>query len=271
MEHNCFGGPSTTSVDDIHSKMADRSTGSVGVWLVASYFNHACDANAFRSYFGDCMIVRATNDIAKDQEILRAYRSPNRDYIRTQEVLEKVWKFQCECGICTAEARTSPAHRKERQGLIEETKIFLENHREPTHYSSDGATIARAEKLYAKLDATYDKKIFTNVPRIPLVELGRWLCVAYFEHNIHKVIKTAESALNDSGYQVEVHTATQSLRIDRTNCYLDVLEIDVAIYAALAYIYYGNIVIGKQYETFAKERDRTINGELRGFEDRYGN
>jgi hypothetical protein len=42
------------------------------------------------------------------------------------------------------------------------------------------------------------------------------------------------------------------------------------MYAAHACFYYGNLGLGKQYEEFAKERYLTMNGELRGFGERYG-
>ena len=272
MEHNAFGCPNTCTVDELGTKKASKKndpSGSVGIWVVASYFNHACDANVRRAFFGDIMIVRATKDISKGQEIFIPYRSPEYDYVKTQEAFGKVWKFKCDCGICTAESKTSTTHRKERQALIKEMNSFLEKYADAPRYTADEAMIAKAEKLYAKLEATYDKKSFDKVPRLPLAHLGEWLCAVYqTEKNMHKVIDTAHAVLRNMGYGVTV--VGKSLRVDRTHCYAEIVDIDAAMYAAHACFYFRNEAIGKQYETFAKERYLTMNGEMRKFVERYG-
>jgi tetratricopeptide (TPR) repeat protein len=201
MEHNCFGCAETRTADALGAaKASDRESKSVGVWILASYFNHACDANAHRSFMGDIMVVRAGKDIKKDEEISIAYRAPEFDYDKTQEELQKIWKFKCDCTICTAEAKTPAPQRKERKALVKEIAAFLDSHRKAIDYCSDKATIAKAEKLYTKLEATYDKKVFTNVPRIALAYLGEWICGVYqTEQNMHKVIDASHRALHDLG------------------------------------------------------------------------
>ena len=262
MEHNGFGCSDTCTVDELRrtkEPVKVKPSGNVGIWVVASYFNHACVANAHRAFSGDCMIVRATKDIGKGKEMFITYRSPHDDYVTNQEVLEKVWKFRCGCATCTAEEKTSAVQRKERQTLTKELISFLEKHQDAARYWSDNATIMRAEKMLAKLDAAYDRKAFANVPRMPLARLGLWLCAVYqTDKNIHKVIDTAHAVLRNMGYGVEV--AGQSLRIDRTHCYAEIIDIDAAVYAAHACFSFGNDVMGRQYEAFAKERYLTMNG-----------
>lgn len=85
---------------------------------------------------------------------------------------------------------------------------------------------------------------------------------------MHKVIDASHRALHDLGYQVEVRG--QSLSIDRTYCYAEILDIDAVMYAAHACFYFGKTALGKRYEDFAKEKYSTANGELRGFVQRYG-
>jgi len=45
---------------------------------------------------------------------------------------------------------------------------------------------------------------------------------------------------------------------------------DAGVYPAHAYKFLGQEEVSKQFMDFAKETYRTMNGELRGFEDRYG-
>jgi SET domain-containing protein len=43
---------------------------SCGVWPLASYINHSCFSNVRRSFIGDMMIVRATQDLRANTELL---------------------------------------------------------------------------------------------------------------------------------------------------------------------------------------------------------
>ena len=270
MDHNCFACPSVRTSDtlDKAGNTKEDDGKSVGVWVKASHFNHACDANARRAFMGDMMIVRATKDIAKDEEISISYRALDDDHTKGQAELEKLWKFKCDCRVCKAENQTSAAQRKARLALLRDMKAFLENHRNPTRYTADKAALAKAESIYNKLDATFDKTLFASIPRVALAHLGEWICAAYqSEPNMHKVIDTANRVLRDLGYGVQVKGKT--MRIDRTHCYAETLDIDAAMYAAHACYYYGKAGLGKQYKEFAKEGCMTAESELRGFEKRY--
>ncbi len=271
MEHNAFGCPNTRSTDGMRMKESGKQSISVGIWPAASYMNHACDPNSRRAFFGDMMIIRATKDIAKDQEISIAYCNAQYDNVETQKNFLKTWKFRCDCRICTAESQTSSSDRKERQGLVKEFTTFCESYSQTARHLSDKAEIAKAEELYAKLDATYDKIAFTNVPRLPLAHLGVWLCDLYsLDKAIHKVLPMAQATLKNLGYEVTVQHASKPLHIDCSNCSSDGAEIDAAMYAAHSSFDLGNVELGKQYEAFAKARYYTYNGEMRGFEEKFG-
>lgn len=270
VEHNAFGcATSGYTEKEETTKVISESSSSAGIWIVASYANHACDGNVSRSFIGDFMIVRACRNIAKDEEILMPYRSPDADFSETQKYLQKSWKFKCECEICTAEEKSETIQRRHRQGLIKESKTLLNTYTLSTTFQPDRATITKAEKLYGKLEATYDKKLFEYVPRLGLVELGRWLCTAYHTGFMpNKVIDTAQRILHNLGYGVSI--VGKVLHIDRAHCKLDSAAIDAAMYAAHAYISHGDSEIGKQFEDFAKEMYIVMHGHLRGFASRYG-
>ncbi len=125
-KHNCFDCSSGVSIDQTHTnKRSDFE--SVGLWIMASYFNHACDANALRNFLGDFIVVRATKFIPQGHEVTLAYRPPRIDYVETQETLQRIWNFRCNCAMCMAESKTSDTRRKERQDLVQKIKAFLDN------------------------------------------------------------------------------------------------------------------------------------------------
>lgn len=50
---------------------------SCGVWPLASYINHSCYSNVRRSFIGDMMIVRATQDLIANTELVFWYTLPS--------------------------------------------------------------------------------------------------------------------------------------------------------------------------------------------------
>ena len=58
--------------------------------------------------------------------------------------------------------------------------------------------------------------------------------------------------------------------VDRARAVPQPYAIDAAMYVAHSFHAAGEIVLGKPYEALAKEIYQTMNGELRGFEKRYG-
>ena len=105
--YNAFGFPSNTY--EFHWKsghapddLKDEESGSIGIWIRASYINHSCYPLVRRSYIGDMMIFRAQADIPADTELKFGYISCLENYEQRQKMLRK-WDFQCECQVCLAE------------------------------------------------------------------------------------------------------------------------------------------------------------------------
>lgn len=178
------------------------------------------------------MIVRAAKHIQKDQEISIAYRSPELDYAETQKQLNS-WGFTCTCRACVTEAQASKSDRKQRQALIKELEGFLETHESPSSCASDKAALTKAKKLYDKLNATYDRDVFANIPRFPLIRLGSLLCAVYsLEKMPQQALETVQTVLRDCAYTVDVKG--RDLGIDDTYCYTNGADVDAAICAAQA-------------------------------------
>lgn len=270
VEYSSFECPTCRSSSRAAQKQATSLAGnhSTGLWLRASYINHACNGNALRSFIGDMMIVRATRDIVKGEEILMPYRLPNAVNTMTQEELEKTWAFKCDCGLCIAEASSSPNQRKDRSQLIEKSRALLSVSPRSLQYQNNKATLKQVERLVAKLETTYDERGFENQPRLGLVAPGLWLCQAYkYNGSQDKVLKTAMALLRNLGFVIAI--AGQIVSIDHRYCQLEGTAIDAAMYAAHALDSRGDAGIGHQMEEFARSLYMIMNGETRDFEDRY--
>ena len=271
IEHNSFGCPTVRSSNSTAQKELASTSGhpSTGLWLRTAYTNHACNGNAMRSFIGDMMIIRATRAIAKDEEILMPYRLPNPVNTATQEELQKVWGFKCDCSICTTEASSAPTQRKKRAQLIEKAATLLKTPPPNKPVGSSSSTLAQVEKLLVQLANTYDERKFENKPRLGLVAPGLWLCQAYKEQALHdKLLETATGLLRNLGFVVTING--QGVDIERSHCLVEGRTMDAAMYAVHALRAKGEGKAARQMEDLAKELYLLMYGELRGFEDRYG-
>lgn len=269
-EHNAFGCPTVRSTDMPKASDLDSDPRSAtGIWITASYINHACDGNAFRSFIGDLMIIRATKDIAKGTEITMPYRVADADHNDTRKALQHGWKFKCDCNLCAVEVRTGGSQQSKRRQLVKEVEAFLTNNRQSATVRPSKADIAKAQKLYTQLETTYDKTLFNGMPRLGLIDLGLWLVSAQPPNaNTKNLTDRAIGILRNCGYGVEVKG--KELKIDPTHSYMHSGAIDAAVHAAHACYFKGDEVVGKQFQAFAKKLYVTRNGVLVGYVDRYG-
>lgn len=269
-EYNVFGCPAVRSSDESRTrKSASDPYSASGVWITASYINHDCAGNASRSFIGDLMIVTATKDIAKGTEITMPYRAAEGDNTKTQEALKKGWKFKCGCYICTAEANTGGSQASRRRQLVAEAEALMQTYRLSATFRPSKGIIAKAQKLYNQLEATYNKTLFERIPRLGLIDLGLWLLnVQPPNSNTKHVIDRALEILHNCGYLVEVKG--KQVNVDYSHCFLHSAAVDAAVHAAHASYFKGDVVIGKQFEAFAKRLYATRFGELRGYAERYG-
>lgn len=269
-EYNAFGSPNLRSTDKPQaSEMESDPRSASGVWLTASYVNHACASNAIRSYIGDLMIVRATKDIAKGTEITMPYHAVEMDPVETCKVLQKAWKFKCDCELCIVEAKTVGSDLAQRRQLVREGQAFLTSNRQSALARPGLTTIAKAQRLYDQLKATYDEKLFENMPRLGLIDLGLWLLSAQPQNgNTKIVIDRAIEVLRSCGYGIKLKG--RKLEVDRSHCYMHSGAMDAAMHAAHAHYFKGDMVVGRKFEEFGKELYVTRGGTLMGFVERYG-
>lgn len=269
-QFNAFGCPNvrTTDTPDA-SEMDSDPRSATGIWINASYINHACDGNAMRSFIGDLMIVRATKDIAKGTEITMPYRAGGLDHVENRKTLQKYWKFKCACDVCIVEMKTGETQSSRRRQLATETETLLKNNRHTAFSHPSKEIIATAQKLYTQLEATYDNALFAGKPRLALIDLGLWLLSAQPQNPSSKaVIDRAVEILRNCGYGVEVKG--RELKIDYTHCFVHNAAVDAAMHASHACFFKGDRVLGGQFEKFGKKLYVMRCGVEVGFDERYG-
>lgn len=78
-----------------------RVTGTgTGLWILPSFFNHSCVANAYRTFYNDVIIIFAIKDIKKNEEIYISYFS---EFISLKERSTKLSFYKinyCKCKLC---------------------------------------------------------------------------------------------------------------------------------------------------------------------------
>ena len=263
-EVNCYGARSAPT-SKVRTKRGPSE--SVGVWLRASHMNHACDANAFRAFIGDIMVVHACRDIKAGDEILISYINPEMDGRLTQDSTKKTWGFVCDCAICVADSKTPETSRARRLALWTDAKSFLSDNSQSGPLSPPSqATITKAETLRASLDATYDTAAFAGVPRLTLPELGVWLCHAHNLRKAHaKSLDCAKRALGDLEYGIS--TRKGKLIVDHSRCYANSAAVDAALLAANACAFLGQKKLGKGFAMFATRLWNTMYADLSGLRE----
>lgn len=196
------------------------------------------------------------------------YRLPHPDNTVTQEELQKVWGFKCDCPLCRAEAATPTKDKKERAELCSKAMDFTTKNKAKEEVKFDKRTIEQATRMYERLEKTYGSKKFDSMPRPGLVALGAWLCRAYNNANDHdKGIAVSIRLLRDLGFVVQPNI--DSITVDRQHCLLETRAVEAAVYAAQAYKSAGNSKASEHLIALAKEFYEMLNGEMRGFDDRY--
>lgn len=90
--------------DAVSSKVLGKNSGyhGVGLWVLPSFINHACNPNARRLHVGDYMMVHASRDIKAGEEITLAYFDVLLPLSNRRE-MAKTWGFDCCCKRCKFE------------------------------------------------------------------------------------------------------------------------------------------------------------------------
>ncbi|RUS23993.1 hypothetical protein BC938DRAFT_474294 [Jimgerdemannia flammicorona] len=138
----------TSEEDEVHNKL----DGGAGLWILPSYINHSCVANAHPIIIGDLMFIRAFRDIAKDEEVCISY-FPLSPYQERKERLQPR-KFDCQCPLCEFERSEPAAKHTRRHQLLEDFGKLV-----PKIGTGSADMIPRVESIVSDLRKTYPSVI----------------------------------------------------------------------------------------------------------------
>jgi hypothetical protein len=182
---------------------ASKQFDTCAIWPMASYINHSCVSNARRSFIGDMMIVRATEDLDADTEVVFWYKSPFDSEPGKQQVDFGHWGFKCSCVMCQDLRATGDITLAKRKRLRANVLKSVESRKNPNG--------AKLEAIMSELAETYGRPAL-EAPRVMLWDLYIALSRVYaVEHQPEKAINTALKALESLGYVIDGGTLPREL------------------------------------------------------------
>lgn len=201
MTFNCFGCPLSTREfhvrameDKVNPNDNDEKFSSSGIWPLASHINHSCYSNARRSFIGDMMIIRATQDLDPNTEITFEYQTPRFSQSQEKPMSLQHWGFDCDCKICQDLQKTKKSVLIKRQWLKDGlTKAF----------QCKKPKTGKIEAMLSELADTYSQPA-SEIPRIGMWKAYFTLSTIYAEHNQpQEAVDSAIRALESLGYIIE--------------------------------------------------------------------
>uniref|UniRef100_A0A914Z667 SET domain-containing protein n=1 Tax=Panagrolaimus superbus TaxID=310955 RepID=A0A914Z667_9BILA len=198
---NTFG---TTDVGE-NSESIDK----IRLFVLPSYFNHSCIANGKREFFHDVMVVHATADIKKGEEIFVPYINLTYDFLERKKKLD-FWKFTCTCALCELDANDENCLK--RNEMVKKYVKFANG--SYNLYS----IIDQGEALLKKIRETYVNR---NELKIVLVQFLDTLYAAYYDTgNKLKCAKILEEIISLMDNPLKYTEKIKTKYLDLAHCYL---------------------------------------------------
>lgn len=266
MSFNVFGCPQSSLSTHRNSKTdtSNKPTAydSCGIWTQASFINHSCVSNARRSFIGDMMIVRATQDLQPGTEITFCYQVPEGDPRKMKKSLQN-WQFTCTCAICENDKTTGAVVFAERAKLMKELKRAFGQAPPQT------AKLGKVVRLLESLNNTYSRPM-DEVPRLLLWDSQALLMRIYMsERNVQKVLESFHQLLTLLGFIVTGADSTSvPFRIVKWGLLVDHL-IEVFLQARSTFETIGAKDDSKTAELYARVAYKMVVGEDASFESTY--
>lgn len=166
------------------------------LFIQASYMNHSCVQNTFRSFIGDMIFIRATNDMPANTELTTSYLPATTDDPERCATLRKHWDFDCECPLCSAELQCN----------ADWVKIFADVRRisAPDPSKVKPNHMKQIETLIKKLEDLYPEHLFADLPRIGMQDLqAALLNISISLKDNSRIRKHALACLRERGFWIE--------------------------------------------------------------------
>uniref|UniRef100_A0AC35F2E6 SET domain-containing protein n=1 Tax=Panagrolaimus sp. PS1159 TaxID=55785 RepID=A0AC35F2E6_9BILA len=187
--------------------MGMLSQDNVHLFILPSYFNHSCLANAHRTFYGNVMVIHANMDIKKGDEICLAYINPMTDFLVRKKTLNK-WKFVCQCKLCELDAKEKQCEKRDQ--MVAEFNEYIGKH-------SAEEIIVRGETVLKKVRKSYDER---NKFKLKLAEMLVLLSPRYFTlNNPKKSIKYLEEALTLMDNSFKYALSVAHICVNLAACY----------------------------------------------------
>lgn len=203
---NCFSSPLSTYDDTKPTYNSARM--AKGLWAHSSLMNHSCVPNTMRSFVGDMLICRATRDVKEGEELFQQYVPVKTLVDVRNEEFKEGWGFECHCGLCEGERRSSPQKLEK----VKESMLALEKFldKKPSSGTNKGtpiivpdATIRTVDKMMRQLEDLHEAEVYEALalPRLTLVYPCNWLVDAHrAKKQWGKVVKYSLKVLRNFGF-----------------------------------------------------------------------
>ncbi|KAF8713702.1 SET domain, partial [Rhizoctonia solani] len=167
------------------------------IYLLPSLVNHSCHGTAVRTSIGSILVMRASRNLKKGQEVTCSYvgGTEGASYISRAAALRK-WSFTCECELCTADKKDGEQRCQSREGLQEDLDQFHMVIR-----IGDAESAKNAKELVTKIRSTYGNERVT-----PMDLLGRAQRLSGFTQqafNLSLAIQLYTDGLRSHGIRVK--------------------------------------------------------------------
>ncbi|KAF3490604.1 TPR domain protein [Arthroderma uncinatum] len=243
---------------------------SYGIWPMASFINHSCLSNSHRTFIGDMIIIRATQDLEPGTEITENFYISNGNVYEQRRKFLRNLGFDCNCVLCHDKQGTANHVMGERKTLKAEALRLCSRFKlAPTDFSA----AAKIESSIAQLRDTYPRPALEE-PRIEISEVQLDLAGLYLGRgDVPTTISYTLEGLASLGYVIENGSlprprGSRALEIKRWGLLQARL---IMTWLTLAYAYTcvgcdGNAVVAKCY---ARITYRALYGEDDTFDTFY--
>ncbi|KAH6676847.1 hypothetical protein B0J14DRAFT_616227 [Halenospora varia] len=281
-ELNSFGAGVTSLSTHISSTMMPSSgiaskekpdlEHSSGVWIQASYINHSCMANCRRSFIGDMQIVRATQNMTPNTELVFPYKSiptSHEDY-KTKQDKFKQWGFICDCLLCKEAKNLDKKTTRKMDGLRSDLAIAFGSGQKNA-INIGNLDTAKVQRILNSLEKCYTKNTLGKLPRIEMWDPYLALTRAYAMLNKPlEVIFSISKFLEVLAFKVTgMHDANSEIIVDKWGMVVDhLVEGWVLLWTTFALLGYECKVAS--VVTLARLSYKTVIGEDKTFEEVYG-
>lgn len=236
-----------------------------GFWIHTSYINHSCLPNSARTFMGDVLILRATRSISAGEEITAQYITPELSFAARQKSYMDTWGFECDCALCTAEAKVGANVEAQRSRIFEELKGMAQR----IGGSPSITALRKFSKRLRDLEALYDDEIYTDLPKLSLVHPTLFLTEAWRGvKRVDKMIECGMKLLENFG--IEVRADESEFTVVRNSGLVNVECVRVLKYLADGYIEKGEAEVAASILETAKVWFRVITGADVGSEELLG-